>query len=196
MSLSKISARKCDSNVIVSTGPDVCRTPVGSDIVDVAYCSIAYLNTTIRHSTTVRNNGKFDFQLNSRTSTSTGHEPGTERGVVVSGYKGPAHVEIASPFVYSEGWATCSHRDPAWINRPDEGPVEPEKSIDEIEVAGAETKNFKYACKALGLNENRASTALHAAKKAWELRGDDNCTFNINTGDILFNGDVIGNLGD
>ncbi|NTF08909.1 DUF4150 domain-containing protein [Agrobacterium rubi] len=195
MSLAKISARKCDSNVIVSTGPDVCRTPVGSGVVDVAYCSIAHLDTAIRHSTTVRNNGKFDFQLNSRTSTSTGHEPGTKRGTVVSGYKGPAHVEIASPFVYSEGWATCSHRDPAWINRPDPGPVEPVKTIKEVEVAGAETKNFRYACKKLGLDEKSASIALHDAKSRL-LGGADNCVFNIQNGDISFKGEVIGNLAD
>ncbi|NTJ44997.1 DUF4150 domain-containing protein [Agrobacterium larrymoorei] len=128
MSIAKISARKCASNVIVSTTPDVCWTPVGSDVVKVGYSSIAFLDTAIRHSTTVRNNGKFDFQLNSRCSKSTGHEPGTKRGVVVPGYLGPAHVEVASHFVFSEGWATCSHRDPAWINRPDPGPVEPQKS--------------------------------------------------------------------
>ncbi|WP_320196887.1 PAAR-like domain-containing protein [Agrobacterium rosae] len=166
MSLAKISARKCDSNVIVSTGPDVCRTPVGSDIVDVAYCSIAYLSTAVRHSTTVRNNGKFDFQLNSRTSTSTGHEPGVKRGTVVSGYKGPAHVEIASPFVFSGGWATCSHRDPAWINRQDVGPTEPEKQRTQAQVIlaandgtpgnnRAQNRQVDAVCKTLKLTKDQ-----------------------------------------
>lgn len=123
-----VSARKCRTNTIVSTSPDVCWTPVGSSCEAVAYSSVAFLDTAIRHSTSVRNNGKFDFQLNSVCSESTGHEPGTKRGVVVSGYLGPAHVEIAAPFVFSEGWATVRHRDPAWINRPDPGPIEPVKT--------------------------------------------------------------------
>jgi hypothetical protein len=49
----------------------------------------------------------------------------------VPGYLGPAHVDLASAYVYSEGFATCSHRDPSWINRPDLGPVEPQKSKGE-----------------------------------------------------------------
>jgi Domain of unknown function (DUF4150) len=134
MTIANVSARKCPSNVIVSTGPDVCLTPVGGGMVPVAYSSIAFLDTAIRYSKSVRNNGKFDFQLNSRTSCSTGHEPGTGKGVIVPGYLGPAHVDVASHFVYSEGWATCSHRDPAWINRPDPGPVEPVKATGKVDV--------------------------------------------------------------
>jgi hypothetical protein len=134
MTTGKISARKSASNVIVSTTPDVCWTPIGSDIVAVGYSSIAYLDTTIRYSKTVRNNGEFDFQLNSRTASSEGHEAGTHKGVKVPGYLGPAHVEVAAPYVFSEGWATCSHGDPAWINRPDPGPVEPVKSIAPVTV--------------------------------------------------------------
>ncbi|MGO4449871.1 PAAR-like domain-containing protein [Phyllobacterium sp. TAF24] len=134
MTIANVSARKCASNVIVSTSPDVCLTPVGSSMVPIAYSSIAFLDTAIRYSKSVRNNGKFDFQLNSRTSCSTGHEAGTGRGVKVPGYLGPAHVEAAVDFVYSEGWATCSHRDPAWINRPDPGPLEPQKTVASIKV--------------------------------------------------------------
>jgi hypothetical protein len=134
MSIGKVSARKCASNVIVSTAPDVCWTPVGSDVVAVGYSSIAFLDTTVRYSKSVRNNGKFDFQLNSRTGCSEGHEPGTEKGVKVPGYLGPAHVRVAAPYVFSEGWATVSHRDPAWINRPDPGLVEPVKGISPIRI--------------------------------------------------------------
>ena len=134
MSEGRISARKCASNVIVSKGPDVCLTPVGSSVKPVAYSSIAFLDTSVRVSTSVRNNGKFDFQLNSRTSTSTRHEPGVKKGVKVPGYKGPAHVDTASDYVYSEGWATCAHRDPAWINRPDPGPTEPRKGERRVPI--------------------------------------------------------------
>lgn len=103
-------------------------------MVEVGYSSIAFLDTAIRYSSSVRNNGKFDFQLNSRCATSTGHEPGIGRGTTIEGYLGPAHVDVAAHFLYSEGWATCSHRDPAWINRPDPGPVEPRKSKSNVQV--------------------------------------------------------------
>lgn len=167
MSLANISARKCASNVIVSTSPDVCWTPVGSSVVAVAYSSVAFLDTAIRYSTSVRNNGKFDFQLNSRCATSTGHEPGVKKGVTVPGYLGPAHVDVASAFVFSEGWATCSHRNPAWVNRPDPGPIEPEKSEGDIPIllAGnggtpgnnqAQNSQFRDVVKALSLNKKQA----------------------------------------
>jgi len=134
MAEGRISSRKTAAHTIVSKGPDVCWTPVGADMEPVAYHSIAFLSDAIRYSTSVRNNGDYDFQLNSRVACSTGHEPGTGRGVNVPGYLGTAHVEIASDFVYSEGFASCSHRDPAWINRHDEGPKETQKSKETVKI--------------------------------------------------------------
>jgi hypothetical protein len=124
----KISGRRCSSNVIVSTGPDVCLTPMGSAMVPVAYSSIAFLGSSIRISTSVRDNRKNDFQLNSRVPTSTGHEPGVGKGIVIPGYKGHAFVKVAASTVFSEGWATTRHRDPAMINRPGPGATEPKRS--------------------------------------------------------------------
>jgi hypothetical protein len=131
MSEGRISARKCASNTIVSTGPDVCLTPRGSTMVPVPYSSIAFLDTAVRVSTSVRNNSKYDFQLNSRCATSTGHEPGVGKGIISGGYKGHAHAAVAAHFVFSEGFATVSHRDPAWLNRPGHGPQEPKKGKGE-----------------------------------------------------------------
>jgi hypothetical protein len=62
-------------------------------------------------------------------------------------------------------------------------------------VAGS-TKNFDYACGVLKLNRNKASDILHAVKEDNGLGGADNCTFDTDTGDILYNGEVIGNLRD
>ncbi len=124
----RISARRDDSNIIVSTGPDVCLTPMGSAMVPVAYSSVAFMGSSTRVSSSVRCNKRNDFQLNSRVGTSTGHEPGTGKGVKVPGYKGHALVIKASSSVFSEGWATCRHRDPAMINRPGPGATEPKGS--------------------------------------------------------------------
>ena len=129
-----VSARQDRSNTVVSTGPDVCLTPRGGGMVPVPYSSIAFMDTAIRLSTTVRNNGNLDFQLNSRCSTSTGMEPGTGKGVKIQGWKGMALAAIASDFVYSQGWATVSHGDPAWINRPGPGDEEPEKPMETSEI--------------------------------------------------------------
>lgn len=130
----KVSARKVDEHVISSMGPDVCKTPMGSAMVPVAYSSVAFMGQSIRTSGSVRNNSCFDFQLNSRVPMATGHEPGVGRGVIVAGYKGYALVTEASSTVFSEGWASCRHRDPAEINRPDPGPTEPKKSKSSLKV--------------------------------------------------------------
>lgn len=127
MAEERISARKNHSNVIVSKGPDVCWTPRGSQMVKVPYNSIAFLSTAVRVSKSVRNNGCYDFQLNTRCAKSKGHEAGIGRGVQVSGYLGPAHVQTASSFLYSEGFASCAHRDPAWINASSLEPIEKQK---------------------------------------------------------------------
>ena len=134
MSSGRISARQDASNVIVSVGPDVCLTPRGAKMVPVAYSSIAFLSTAVRISPSVRNNGNYDFQLNSRCGSSTGHEPGKGKGVQEPGYLGPAHAQSAADYFYSEGFAVVSHGDPAWINQPDTGPTEPQKGMGEEKV--------------------------------------------------------------
>ncbi len=62
-----------------------------------------------------------------------------------------------------------------------------------IQVA-ASTNDFDYACKALKLNPKKASAILHAIKNREDLGGADNCIFDTKTGDVIFNGEVIGNL--
>ena len=62
-----------------------------------------------------------------------------------------------------------------------------------IELA-ATTKNFDYACKKLGLEPNDTSDAYHGLKEHMGLGGADNCVFDLNSGDIFYNGEWIGNL--
>ena len=117
-----ISARYDGSNYLYSIAPDVCLTPMGGAMVPVPYNSIAFLDTSIRTSRTVRNNEDTDFQLNSRASVTLGHEPGTGRGVVVPGYRTYSLIRKAEGTIFSEGWAIMRDGDPAWMNRPDPGP--------------------------------------------------------------------------
>ena len=56
------------------------------------------------------------------------------------------------------------------------------------------TTNFNYACKVLKLDRNVASDVLHKLKESLNLRGDDDCTFDTETGDVFINGEHIGNF--
>lgn len=68
--------------------------------------------------------------------------------------------------------------------------------VGAAEKIAATTKNFRHACKRLKLDENDASDALHAAKYAHGLSASDTCLFDTDTGDIIYDGEIIGNLGD
>ena len=116
-----VAARKDGANYIASTGPDVCKTPVGSSIVPVPYSSIAFLGSAARVNKTVRWNGKSDFMLNSRTPNSLGTEPGVKKGIAKSGHLGPAAVKVTTGSVFSKSWATASHKDKAVINMASQG---------------------------------------------------------------------------
>ena len=119
-----VSARKDGSNYIASTGPDVCKTPVGSSIVPVPYSSIAFLGSAARVNKTVRMNGDPNFMLNSRTPSSLGTEPGVKKGVKKSGHLGPAAAKVVTGSVFSRKWAPAKHKDKAIINMASKGPVE------------------------------------------------------------------------
>jgi hypothetical protein len=164
-------------------------------MVPTAYTTVAKLGQAIRCSTSVRNNGQYDFHLNSRCTVTQGHELGVGRGTTEAGYLHVAHARKSSDFVFSEGYATCAHGDICWVTRPDYGGDEAQKGKEPIKIA-ATTKNFKHACNALGIDPIDASDALHAAKEAAGLSPSDNCTFDLDSGDIMFNGESIGNLGD
>ena len=56
------------------------------------------------------------------------------------------------------------------------------------------TTNYRYACRVLGVDSTTAREAIHTAKKREKLGANDNCAFNLKTGDILWQGEIIGNL--
>lgn len=62
------------------------------------------------------------------------------------------------------------------------------------EQVAVQTTNFNHACRALRLDRNAASDLLHKLKDENGLSGDDNCVFDTETGDVYFNGQLIGNL--
>ncbi|HUO54839.1 MAG TPA: phage portal protein, partial [Rhodoblastus sp.] len=61
----------------------------------------------------------------------------------------------------------------------------------DIELA-ASTKDFRKACKLLGIDPIDAGEAIHAAKDDRRLSGADECTFDLENGNIIFQGEIIG----
>ncbi|MQY49603.1 DUF4150 domain-containing protein [Rhizobiales bacterium RZME27] len=130
----KTSGRRDGVNIMVTTGPDVCWTPIGDKMVPVAYTCVAFLDPSKRLSDDVRNNKRLDFQLNTRSRKITGHEPGTGKGVVVPGHLKYSHVKTASSSVFANGWAVVRDKDPAWMNHADIGPIEPQRALETLIV--------------------------------------------------------------
>jgi hypothetical protein len=60
----------------------------------------------------------------------------------------------------------------------------------------ATTKNIRKACKLLGIDPIDAGEAIHAAKTNRRLSGADECTFDLENGNIIFQDEIIGNLHD
>ena len=56
------------------------------------------------------------------------------------------------------------------------------------------TTNYKYACRILGIDSATAREAIHAAKRREKLGAKDDCTFDLETGDIILQNEIIGNL--
>lgn len=121
----KVGSRKNASNLIYSTGPDVCLTPMGSSTVPVAYSSVAILGSAGRVSGDVKYNGDQASAVGMRSANSTGTEPGTSKGFAKSGHCGPAAVIKGSGSVHLNGMPTIRHKDKAVINMTDAGPKDP-----------------------------------------------------------------------
>lgn len=125
-----VSARRDGTNYVHSIFPDVCWTPIGDVMVPIPYSSICLFDegSITRQSRTVRNNEDHDFQLNTRCTKTTGHEPGTGKGVIVPGYMQISHIMQGEGAIFSEGYAIVRNEHMAWMNRPDEGPQEGRRS--------------------------------------------------------------------
>lgn len=121
-----VSARKEGTNIIYCVAPDVCLTP--PQPVPVPYMSISFFNTASRVSRSVRDNGRKDFQLNSRPTKTTGHEPGSQKGVKSGGHVSHSLTVKGVGSVYSEGFAEVRDGDKAEVNRPGPGGTEPKRN--------------------------------------------------------------------
>jgi len=110
--------------------------------------------------------------------------------------------QVASLDKYSD--AQPRGADGRWVSSGKTGTsikeTSPSKSGEQSAHSAAQTnvaittKDFNHACRVLRLDPNEASDNLHDAKDKARLSGGDNCHFDLDNGDIFFNGEWIGNL--
>lgn len=93
-----------DSNGVVTIFPDVCKTPTPGGPVPIPYPNVALSKDTAKGSKNVSMDGNPIMLKGSNFSTSTGDEPGTAGGGIVSGkIKGKAEFVNYSFDVKVEG---------------------------------------------------------------------------------------------
>jgi RHS repeat-associated protein len=63
-------------------------------------------------------------------------------------------------------------------------------------VAHATTKNIDYAAEALGVDRHALRDYVHDLKHENQIRGDADLDFDLENGDISYNGEVLGNVDD
>lgn len=111
-----VATRKDGTHTSTSSGPDVCKTPMGSSMVPVPYITTAFFNNTVRNSTNVRFNGKEAVTTHSRVKSTVGTEPGVGKGVSDSGHLGPARVPKGSSSLHINGHEAARHGDKVNLN--------------------------------------------------------------------------------
>lgn len=110
-------ARKNSTWMIVSTAPDVCKTPVGSSIVPIPYPIIAYLSDSQNVSSNVRTNADNVVILaESFVASCTGDQAGSATGIKSGTVGGKCYFDEHSKSVRVNKKQTVRHGDKAWMN--------------------------------------------------------------------------------
>lgn len=112
-----VLARQDGEWIVISTLPDVCKTPMGSSSPPVPYPVVAMLGDSLDNSLDVRANGKpvvsFD---SSHTPTTVGDEAGTAVGVKSGTVGGQCWPKEKSSTVRVNGKPVIRHGDQFWMN--------------------------------------------------------------------------------
>ncbi|ABB30533.1 hypothetical protein GeomeDRAFT_2619 [Geobacter metallireducens RCH3] len=105
-----------DSGGVLTTGPDVCLTPMGPSVVPIPYTNIAVSADTSQGSTSVAMDSNPIMLKGSVFSKSTGDEPGKVGGVSSGITKGKAKFVNYSSDVFADGKPVCRRLDPMVSN--------------------------------------------------------------------------------
>ncbi|MDH4557424.1 DUF4150 domain-containing protein [Pseudomonas sp. BN417] len=112
-----VVARKQSKWLVVSTAPDVCKTPMGSSIPPVPYPVTAELQTSTGVATSVRANGHpVVIYKSSYTPQTIGDSAGAAKGVKSGTVEGKCHPLEHSGTVRAEGCYLVRHDDQFWMN--------------------------------------------------------------------------------
>ncbi|HGL6718173.1 DUF4150 domain-containing protein [Burkholderia contaminans] len=112
-----VMARQQGRWIVVSTAPDVCKTPMGSSTPPVPYPVTAELNTSEGSAGSVRANGHpvVVFER-SFTPATLGDAAGRATGVKSGTVEGKCHPLERSGTVRAEGRYLVRHGDQFWMN--------------------------------------------------------------------------------
>ncbi len=112
-----VLARQDGDWIVVSTLPDVCKTPMGSSTVPVPYPVVSNLGNSLNNSSNVRANGNpvthFDA---SYTPSTMGDEAGVATGVQSGTVGGQCWPKEKSSTVFVNGKPVIRHDDQFWMN--------------------------------------------------------------------------------
>ena len=98
--------------------PDVCKTPTPAGPVPIPYPNIGKSSDTSKGSKSVKVDGKMPMVKGAKYSMSTGDEPGTAGGGVISSkIKGECEFMMYSFDVKFEGKNVCRMGDPLFHNK-------------------------------------------------------------------------------
>ena len=112
-----IGARKNSSFMAVSLAPDICKTPMGPNMVPVPYPIVADLDDSIAVAKHVNFNGDPVYLLSdSVITTVTGNEPGTGGGMKSGVNRGKVRATTASTSVRVEKQFVVRHGDECDMN--------------------------------------------------------------------------------
>jgi uncharacterized Zn-binding protein involved in type VI secretion len=112
-----IGARKNSIFMVVNLVPDVCKTPIGPNLVPVPYPIIGDLNNSITVAKHTNFNGDPVYLLSdSVVTTVTGNEPGTGGGIKSGVNKGKVRATSSSKSVRVEGKFVVRHGDECEMN--------------------------------------------------------------------------------
>ncbi len=96
------TAVHADSGGVLQT-IDVCLTPIGKIVVPIPYCNVAQSSDAASTASSVKINGNPVCHINSNFSSSTGDQPGRDKGIVSGTTEGKAEFLLSSFDVFIEG---------------------------------------------------------------------------------------------
>ncbi len=111
MSSPKEGSRDIADGIIVSTTPDVCKTPVGNSMVPIPYSITAKQADDANTVTSVRMTGKRAHNMASIVTKCTGDAPGTGKGIKSGTTESVCHPKTHSGAVRIRGEWAIRHND-------------------------------------------------------------------------------------